>query len=354
MEINNNIVVLIPTYEPDQKFINLINKLNNNKFTKILVINDGSSPERQKYFDEVNNYSSVTIVTHTKNQGKGRALKTGFSYVLKHFEDVKGCVTVDADGQHLTKDIEECVRKFVDNPDKLILGIRDFNDDSVPLRSRFGNKITRQVLNLFVGVKISDTQTGLRVMSLNHMRHFIKVTGERYEFELNMLIETKELSIDILEVPINTVYIEGNESSHFSPVIDSVKIYKVFLKYISSSLFSSVVDIVLFTLLIYLLQGRFPYDYILVSTVVARAISVLVNYNINSKQVFRGGEQKNGSFYRYISLAIVQMLASAYLVSFFTDSFVLHETATKILVDIFLFYISFVIQREFVFVKEKK
>lgn len=354
--LNNkeNIVVLVPTYEPDQKFINLVEELVQRNFTNILVVNDGSSKDKQKYFKQVEKYRNIKIINHAVNQGKGRALKTGFNYILNNFKDVIGCVTVDGDGQHLPNDIESCTQALIENPNHLILGVRDFDNSNVPFRSQFGNKLTRQVLNLLVGIKISDTQTGLRALSLENMTHFMKVTGEKYEYETNMLIETKELDIGVTEIPISTVYIEENESSHFNPILDSAKIYKVFFKYIISSFSSSVVDIVLFAILTSLLNDYIPNYYILVSTFFARVVSVLVNYKINAKQVFGGKNQKEGSFYRYVILAVIQVLASAGLVLVFSRKFLLNETITKIFVDVFLFFISFVIQREFVFIKEKR
>lgn len=353
MNFKDKVVVLVPTYEPDQKFIHLIQDLIKRQFTNILVINDGSSDETLHYFDQVKDAQGVTIINHVVNQGKGRALKTGFNYILDYYKNVLGCVTVDSDGQHLPKDIEACAKALSKNPEDLILGVRDFDKTDVPVRSQFGNKVTIQVLNLLVGIKISDTQTGLRGLSLSNMKHFMNVVGEEYQFEMNMLIEAKELGINITEVPISTVYIEENKSSHFNPIVDSAKIYKVFFKYLVSSLSSSVVDIVLFSILVKLLITVVPATYILVSTIIARIVSMLFNYRINANTVFAGENQKGGAFYRYITLAIIQMFASALLVSQISKVSMVNETIIKVFVDIFLFIISFIIQREFVFVKEE-
>lgn len=349
----DNVIVLIPTYEPDQKFIELVDELISKGISKILVVNDGSSIENNHYFEQVDNYKEVIRINHMVNQGKGRGLKTGFNYILEYEKDVLGCVTVDSDGQHLPKDIVSCALALIENPDEVILGVRDFDDPDVPFRSKFGNKVTRQVLNLLVGIKISDTQTGLRALSVDNMRKFMKINGEKYEYEMNMLIETKEIDIDVTEVPISTVYIAENESSHFNPILDSVKIYKVFFKYIGSSFSSSILDIGMFAISASFLSSVIPNSYILVSTIIARVISMLFNYKINADKVFGGKNQKEGAFYRYLGLAIVQMFASAFLVYQISNSISVNETMIKVFVDIFLFFISFVIQREFVFVKEE-
>lgn len=351
--MKEKIVILIPAYEPDMKLIHLLDELTQMEFKNVLIVNDGSSIKCDSIFKKASEYENVRIVKHAVNQGKGRALKTGFNTILNANEDFAGCITVDSDGQHLSKDIESCVNGFINNTDKLILGVRDFSDKSIPFRSRFGNKITKSVVSLLGGINVADTQTGLRGVSYEHMKEFMKTEGEKYEFEMNMLMDAKEHGIDFLQIPISTVYINDNETSHFNPIIDSIKIYKVFFKYIISSLSSSVLDIALFAILVYFLDSVFVDSYILISTVFARIVSILFNYRINSEKVFNSENLKKGSFSRYIILAIFQMLASAFLVSGISDSFATNETLTKIIVDVFLFFISFVIQRELVFTKEQ-
>lgn len=349
----SKIVILIPAYEPDIKFVDLIVQLIKLNFSNILVINDGSTLKSEVFFNDVKKYENVRIVSHAVNQGKGRALKTGFNTILNDYPHVVGCITVDADGQHLPVDIENMAIELINNQDKLILGVRDFEEGKVPARSKFGNKLTRNVLNVLGGIKIKDTQTGLRALSVENIRLFMKTNGESYEYEMHMILDSKELNIDIAEVPITTVYIEENASSHFNPVLDSAKIYSVFFKYIISSFSSSVVDIVSFSIFIKVFNTITPTLYILISTILARVISVVFNYQLNAKKVFNSKNSKSGSFQRYILLAIAQLLSSAMLVTIISNHFLLSETITKIIVDTVLFFISFVIQREFVFVKEE-
>ena len=236
-------------------------------------------------------------------------------------------------------------------PEKLILGCRNFDQDNVPAKSEWGNKITRQVLKYLCGVAVSDTQTGLRGIPAAFMRHLMNVKGERFEFETYMLLEAGEQKVGIREVPIETVYLNDNKGSHFNPLLDSARIYLVFAKFLFSSLSSCIIDLVLFALFCSLTKERMPeaVSYIVVSTVLARVVSAGYNFFLNYRVVFKSSGAVWKSAVRYFVLAVVQMLASAGLVSLLYGVLGGSEVAVKILVDVFLFFISFLIQREIVY-----
>ena len=287
------------------------------------------------------------------NLGKGRALKTAFNYCLNTWPDAPGCVTADSDGQHTPACILKVMKALTDRPDALILGCRNFDEKDVPLRSSFGNKCTRFVFKALVGLAITDTQTGLRAIPTAFMKKLMHTGGERFEFESNMLIDTKEAEVPIVEVPIETVYIEENKTSHFNPLRDSARIYAVFGKFLFSSLSSSVVDLVLFSLfciaLAPVVSGAL---YITLATVCARVISATYNYLLNYKVVFKSREHHGMAAGKYFVLAVVQMACSAGLVSLlYTLTGGFSELLLKIVVDVFLVFISFQIQREFVYKK---
>jgi len=207
--------VVIPAYQPDNKLIKLVEKIHDKSDFKILIIDDGSSPACQKIFDKASQYA--TILRHEVNQGKGHALKTAFQFI-KEQNSYGTVVTADADGQHKIWDIFRTANKASENPNKLILGVRAFTG-KVPLRSRFGNSLTKALFKLQTGVGVTDTQTGLRAFTTNLIPFMLKIEGKRYEYEMNMLLEaTKEY--EIVEVPIETVYINDNEASHFRPIRD--------------------------------------------------------------------------------------------------------------------------------------
>ncbi len=345
------IPVIIPAYEPDEKLIKLMDDLNAKEISPIVVVNDGS--DAAKYgaiFDEVRK-RGATVIGHAVNMGKGRALKTAFNYCLCEYENLAGVITADSDGQHSPEDIIKCMEELAAHPDALVLGVRDFDGSGIPARSVFGNKTTSRVMRFLTGLSISDTQTGLRGISPDFMRFLLTEKGERFELETNMLIDTRDLGIEIREVPIRTIYLEENKSSHFNPILDSIRIYAIFFKFVFSSLSSSVVDIALFGLFCMMFKGlNLPVGYIMLSTILARVISAVYNFLINYKIVFKGRGKKSVAALKYLALAVCIMLSSGFLVSFFHGIFSLApEVLVKIPVDTLLFLVSFLVQREVVY-----
>ncbi len=343
--------IIIPSYEPDEKLPDLLKKLRETGFLNIVLVDDGSGEEYAGIFREAETEYGCIVLHHAVNQGKGRALKTAFNFCLREFAAVPGVITADSDGQHSPECILSCVDAMLKNPSALILGCRCFEGADVPARSEFGNKCTRVVMKYLTGISVSDTQTGLRGIPAAFMEQLLMVRGERFEFETNMLLETKNRKIPIVEVPIRTIYIEENKTSHFNPIKDSIKIYMIFGKFLFSSLSSSLVDLTLFTIFCFFMRdmewGRI--SYITAATVFARILSALYNYSLNLKVVFQSEGKIGTTLSRYILLAIVQMSLSALLVGKLYPLFGGAEVLIKIPVDVILFFLSFVIQREFVY-----
>lgn len=222
------IPVIIPSYEPDEKLTGLLSDLRKEGFTRLVVVDDGSGREYEKYFLMAEKEFHCDVLYHSINQGKGRALKTAFDFVLRKYPDAVGCITADSDGQHSPSCIFSCGEALLQNPSALVMGCRSFDKEDVPVRSEFGNKCTRVVMKYLAGVSVSDTQTGLRGIPTDFMKKLLSVKGERFEFETNMLMETRIENIFIIEVPISTIYIEENKFSHFHPIKDSIRIYRIF------------------------------------------------------------------------------------------------------------------------------
>ena len=347
----DEILIVIPSLEPDEKLVQLAGDLKREGFTHILIVDDGSGPAYEQIFHRAAEAGSCRLLRQCVNQGKGRALKTAFNDFLQHPDGLKGVVTVDSDGQHRPEDIRKCCEALLAHPECLILGSRDFDSDGVPLKSSFGNKLTRQVFGFLSGIHIKDTQTGLIGFSPELVRRFLSTNGERFEYEMNMLMDCKEYGIPILEVPIQTVYLEANASTHFHPIRDSIRIYAIFGKFLFSSLSSSLIDIVMFTVFVALLKMvKFPH-YILAATVGARVLSSIYNFLMNKGVVFRCEGKTGITFVKYYTLCVVQMLASAGLVALFFRLLGGNETIVKMVVDTLLFLVSFRIQKEWVFKK---
>ena len=273
---------------------------------------------------------------------------------LENKDDFVGIITADCDGQHLIKDINKLYNEMQNTDKALFLGTRNFSEDKIPPKSKFGNRVTSNIFKLLYGTRISDTQTGLRGISSSLIDAFSNVSGERYEYETNTLIEAILRRIQIVEVPIETVYIDNNSNTHFRPIHDSLLIYwkilNSFIKYSAVSIISCIVDILLFKIFLSVLPFKIDKDnLIIVSTVFARIISSLVNYGLNKKVSFNSNKNVSNTILKYYILCIVQMFASGFLVSriyMFTD---FSEVIIKLVVDTILFIVNYRIQRMFIF-----
>ena len=218
---------LIPAYQPDKRLIRITEQLAANGF-QVVVVDDGSGAEYADLFLELLPFADV--VTHQVNRGKGAALKTGLAAIAEKGSAEYVVVTLDADGQHSIDDVIRVTEAAEKNKNALILGTRGF-DTNVPIKSRLGNDITRCVFSFVTGVKVHDTQTGLRAFSDQDVAFMQKIDGERYEYEINVLLEYAKHNRKMCEVPIATIYLDDNKSSHFHAVRDSVLIYMEILKH---------------------------------------------------------------------------------------------------------------------------
>lgn len=351
LEKNHSVIVLIPAYCPDEKMITLIDRISE-KFESVLVVNDGSGESYDALFQQAE--EKAVVLSHEVNRGKGCALRTGFSYVQEHYQDAVGVVTIDADGQHTPEDVEKCCEAFLKEPDKVIMGCRNFKEDTkIPARSRFGNRLTSKMMRFFCDITLSDTQTGLRVLPFSVLSEMLKVKGDRYEYEMNSIFRLKELHVEWTEVPIEVIYIDDNESSHFNPIKDSFKIYKVFFKFCISSLGSCLLDMLLFLILSHFIKPVSPVYYIIIATVIARICSGIFNYSIN-RLVFTSKTNAKESGPRYFIVWLIQMSCSALLVNGAASILPIHEGIIKLVIDTVLFFLSYKIQQKWVFHDRKE
>ncbi len=353
----DSVCVIIPSLDPDEKLRGVADGLIEEGFSKIILIDDGSKPENKKYFPD--NAECIRL-THEVNRGKGRALKTAFSYVLENAQSmgVTGVITVDGDGQHRPSDIAECARRMMAE-NTVVLGVRDFSLDGVPKRSRFGNNTTSFVFRAVFGIRLSDTQTGLRAIPCEYLERLSEAEGERFEYETNMILMMKRSGISFVEEKIETVYIEENKTSHFRPIKDSLRIYGILIKFILSSCASALIDMLAYFILHTLLVGVCGVYTIALSTVLARGISSASNMLINRNGVFKSSGGIKKTLFRYYALAIPIMISSALLVYLFStllgagQANSLISTLIKLPVDTLLFFVSFRIQHNWVFSDKK-
>jgi dolichol-phosphate mannosyltransferase len=339
------ITLVIPSFEPGENLLDTVRQLASYPFHLIVVIDDGSGAQFQSIFTQVQSFPQVKLLTHEVNCGKGAALKTAFRYIAQHdAEKTRSIITLDADGQHGVPDILAIARRARHDSNTLILGVRTFADD-VPLRSRFGNLLTRRVMRLVSQVDLEDTQTGLRCLPLEFAKATLSIEANRYEFELECLLLAKQMRIPLQQHPIATIYIDGNASSHFRPIIDSLRIYFVFLRYLMVAIASFLLDISLFTVF-YTFTGQ-----IITSTYAARLLSGSFNFYLNKHKVFRsvGTHSYLRELLGYIALAILIATLSGILVDWATRVTGWQAPLVKILVDAQLFVLSFFMQRLIIF-----
>ena len=355
--------IVLPSLDPDKKFINVIESLLQEGFRHLVIVNDGSREEHRHFFDEAAQKPGCTVLTHEVNRGKGRALKTAFGYVREHLPELRGVITIDGDGQHLTKDIIACGQKMLENEDKVVLGCRDFSQPGVPPRSVAGNRTTSRFFRILFGIHLSDTQTGLRAIPAKFLQTFCDIEGERFEYETNMLLYMKRLDIGFLEQPIATVYDPDDYSSHYNAVKDSLRITRVMLRflitgsgfrYAVSAVLSWMLDNGLYLLLASLLMGKIAAASPVAQTA-ARVVSSLFNFTMNDRYVFRNTEHHWKALGRYYCLCIPQTFISVVCLTALVSALKIGApalaTLVKVVLELVLFVISYFIQKKWVFNK---
>lgn len=356
--------VVLPSLDPDEKLLAVIDGLLEVGFSDIILVNDGSKAENMSYFEAAATHPEVHLLHHPVNKGKGAALKTAFAWFLENRSEAAGVVTVDGDNQHHPEDTKACVLRMLQT-NQVILGCRDFSLPHVPPRSRMGNRITCGVFKILCGMNISDTQTGLRAIPTEAVKAFCAVPGERFEYETNMLLALKEQGIPYGEVSIRTVYIEENKSSHFRAVRDSIRIYKLilahFFRYTISGILCAVIDGGLFSLLSWALQAVLSGFWLTaVPSIAARLVSSLFNFFMNKTVVFHNKGNTGAALLRYYALAIPVLVAQmilthgVYLLFSIGEEQTLLRTLIYGIVMVVLFIASYMLQQRWVFAPNKK
>ena len=347
MKDRQQYLILIPAFNPNKKLLQLINDLKEYNFD-ILVINDGSL--KNNIFNTLKQKNKCFLLEYSENHGKGYAMKYGIKYYLKNLYDkYLGIITVDSDYQHIPNDILEIVNNMESN--KIVLGSRDFNLENVPLLNGIGNKITSIIFKLLYGYKVSDTQTGLRGIPNMYLDDCLNIKGDRFEYEMEQLIYFVNKKINIKEVNIETIYY-SNSDSKFNKIIDSLKIYEVMLKesfkFLITSLISAVLDLVLFILFLNVFYSMGDLS-IIFATFIARICSEFVNFNLTKLFVFNSKEKFKDIIWKYYILSFIKMVMSALMVVLISKFIVRSETLIKIIVDSLIYFLSYRIQKKYIF-----
>lgn len=329
-------VVIIPSLNPNEKLIHIVKELQNKGLKQILIVDDGSS--KQEIFQKLD-LMNIPVVHHKHNMGKGAAIKTGVSESSNYYHDIQGYVFMDSDCQHDIDDVLK-INQMMEEKDEIVLGVRNFHDKNVPLRSRLGNQFSSFFFHLSTGKRLSDTQTGLRAIPVKYTTLLLRTVGERYEYEMNFLNDIAIHSVPYMCIPIQTIYEDKNKESHFHTIRDSVRIYQEPLKYLVTGFTSFIVDMCLFTVFNSLLS------FVFLANIFARCISGIYNYSLNKYWCFKKYGKNSGL--KYFILFLINMIFSSCFVQLFSI-FNIPIVVIKIIVDSGLFIMSYVIQKKHIF-----
>ena len=333
--------VLIPAYQPDARLPRLILELHRaDPSTKIVVVDDGSG---QKFSDifEASATAGAHVISYENNRGKGYALREGFTWIRDVAGDLSECVvTADADGQHTLNDIFRVGRTCTDTGTS-VLGVREFVGH-VPARSRIGNTATSALFWLATGWKLKDTQTGLRAFPVALLPALLEVQGDRYEYELRVLLHLAKFRHPVTQIPIETIYEAGNPTSHFRPLQDSARIWAPLLKFAASSGVATIIDYVL-VLALNALTGALFFP-----VVVARMVSASVNFAMNRRVFEATGVPLRRSALRYAALAIA-VVAGSYTMLAVLTGIGMPLWIAKIIADTTMYLVSYSAQSRYVF-----
>ncbi|MDO4483143.1 MAG: bifunctional glycosyltransferase family 2/GtrA family protein [Clostridia bacterium] len=350
-------VMLIPSLEPDERLPKYVQALLDKGFETIVVVDDGSSEAFQAVFRQLEEMQGCHVLHHDVNHGKGVALKTGYAWIRDNCPEATGVITADADGQHTVEDCWKLAEALATGKRALYLGSRDFSLPHVPPRSRTGNRITSVVFKLLHGVWLTDTQTGLRAFLMQDLPFMLNVEGERYEYEMNVLIACAREKLPMVPITIETVYENNNEGSHFHPIKDSMKIYKVifrsFIRFTGAALLCFLIDWGLEQLFAgVVFRGLAHRMRIGVANLLARVLSSVCNFTLNRNVVFKQKSNLGGAIWKYALLCVVVLCASI-AGQWLLTGLGMAEWLAKPLCDIILYLLNFRIQNKWVF-KEAK
>jgi glycosyltransferase involved in cell wall biosynthesis len=340
--------LVIPIYQPNEKVLPFLSLFKSGDFDKLIIVDDGSGLNYQQRFDQIKDLGLFEVLSYPKNGGKGHALKTAFAFISSHYPDIQGIVTADGDGQHAYEDILKVRDTLAEHPNDLVMGVRDFSGKDVPHHNKVGNNLSALYFKLATGVKLGDTQTGLRGFGTNLFGLALASKGERYEYEMNFLLEAVKEAL-VTKVAIQTIY-DGNKTSHFHPVRDSIRIYKTPLLYAIVALLSAAVDLGFFSLFTVVGPSDTLYK-ILIATVGARLLSGIFNFSLEYFFVFdnEGGFAKK--FGRYAIIFFLNMGLSFGLTYAF-NYLPANLTFIKFVVDFVLFIANFFVARGWIFAKK--
>ncbi len=216
---------LIPAYEPQPAVVDAARGLLEGGLARLVVVDDGSRrPGTAEIFQALRELPRTEVLVHPQNRGKGAALRTGLAHIQATATAGEvGAVTLDADGQHAVEDVLAVADELEKHPHELVLGCRSFTEACVPVPRKIGSVFQRLVTFLLLFKDIRDVQTGMRGIPFELFGDLLDIKADRFEWEMEMIWRCR--NHPIRQIRVQSIYIGKNESSHFHPVLDTLKFY---------------------------------------------------------------------------------------------------------------------------------
>jgi glycosyltransferase involved in cell wall biosynthesis len=212
------IVIVIPTYNNGKTLASVIKDVRSYA-SDIIVVNDGSTDNTAQILE---NNPDIHLLTHSKNKGKGSALKSALN--LAKEKGFRYAITLDSDGQHFASDIPLFIEAIEKEPDALLIGARNLKAENMPGKNTFANKFSNFWFKLETGIPLEDTQSGYRLYPVQRMGS-VKHYTSKYEFELEAIVFAAWKDITVKNIGIHVYYPPGEERvSHFRPLRDFTRI----------------------------------------------------------------------------------------------------------------------------------
>ncbi len=310
-------IVLLPAYNPGEQLKKLVKELTEKNF-QCLVVDDGSNDETQHYFDGLN----CKILRHPKNLGKGAALKNGMRCIQEEFPEADYFITADSDGQHLVSDICR-IREELERGKDFVISVRSLKYAKTPFKSRIGNALSRFFFCLANNHYFPDNQSGLRGFSVKHIDWMKNVSGDKYDYELNILLIAEKQGIKVGRIDIEAIYFDNNSNTHFRPLLDTIRIYH---RYFQTEIFA-LIGIVLNLILVIISQNLWGYEHMFGTIFLCWGVYALLYFVVERYTLFRNIDYTPGarrlifSIFRYaiyslICLAVQTLFHWPFIVAF--------------------------------------
>ncbi len=336
--------VIVPIYYETNNTLRLCRELFAQEADNIVVVNDGAKLSKSFLAELLS--MGCNIIKFENNRGRGASLKAGIKFAHDKLYNIKGYITVDADGQHSAEDVMKIARAMDLRPNSIVLGKRDFPNANMTIRSKFGSRIASLYFKIITGVKCSDTLTEVKGIPNSLYEIAIGADGKRFDYDFNFLTECAGKGIEIYNLNINIHY-SSKSKSNYRLIEDTYLIYATPLKFATASMGCALIDLILFTVLTYTLPTSLAFN-VVFATLLARIVSGGINFFINRKVIFKNNGDVKRQLWRYIILFVGIMITSSAIVSLL--SFIpIPVTIIKMLVDIMLWIVNYTMQRKWVF-----